>query len=384
MWFAKKEADKKPLIKNVHQSKRRRDFGVNAVGLALLAILLAFALAIRLLVGPSPSALDFGLLVGAPFATAAAMTLFPRWSAAVKLLILAALAFAAFHFSSSNGDASGLSLAFAATGAFLAPAVQKLEEWERAIVLRFGKFSRVMGPGLFLLAPLADRVARVVDLRIRVTDFSAETTLTRDSVTVTVDALCFWLVWDAEKAVCEVQDFEEAVILSSKTALRNAVSKHDLSTFLERGDEIEEQIRAEVDEKTTEWGITVQHIEITDIQIPEGLQDSMSRLAQAEREKKGRILLAEAEIDIAHRLEEAARIYASNEIAMKLKSLSILNEGLKAGNSMMLVPNSITEELKSKDLFGLQALAEARRHEKRGGDSPSGEARGEEGGDDRR
>ena len=227
-------------------------------------------------------------------------------------------------------------------------------------MLRFGKFQAVRGPGLFLLFPFADRVARVVDLRIRVTDFSAETTLTRDSVTVTVDALCFWLVWDAEKAILEGEDYEEAVVLSSKTALRAAVSKNDLSTFLE-------QIRGTVDKKTTDWGITVQHIEITDIQIPEELQNSMSRVAQAEREKRGRVLLAEAEIEVARRFEEAAKIYGSNETAMKLKNLSILTEGLKAGNSMMLVPNSITEELKSKDLFGLQSLMETRRHEARTG-----------------
>jgi regulator of protease activity HflC (stomatin/prohibitin superfamily) len=213
-----------------------------------------------------------------------------------------------------------------------------------------------------VLLPFADRIAQVVDLRIRVTDFAAETTLSRDSVTVTVDALCFWLVWDAEKAVCEVQDYEEAVVLSSRTALRNAVSKNDLSVFLEQGDEIEDQLRAEVDKKTTDWGITVQHIEITDIQIPDELQNSMSRLAQAEREKKGRILLAEAEIEVAKRFGEAAKIYGADGTAMKLKSLSILNEGLKAGNSMMLIPNSITEELTSKDLFGLQALGETRRH----------------------
>ncbi|MDR2760175.1 MAG: slipin family protein [Spirochaetaceae bacterium] len=241
-----------------------------------------------------------------------------------------------------------------------APAIQKVEEWERVIVLRFGRFYRIRGPGLFILVPIADRIAQTVDLRIRVTDFSAQETLTLDSVTVTVDALCFWLVWDPEKAVLEVQNYEEAVILSSKTALRNAVSSHDLTTFLERGDIIEKQIQGDVDKKTTEWGITVQHIEITDIQIPEALQDSLSRLAQAEREKKGRILLAEAEIEIAGRLEEAVQIYTKNEPAMKLKILSILNEGLKAGNSMMLVPNSITEELKAKDIFGLEALTELR------------------------
>jgi len=236
--------------------------------------------------------------------------------------------------------------------------IRKNNEWERAIVLRFGKFQKVKGPGLFLLLPVADRIAQTVDIRIRVSDFSAQKTLTGDSVTVDVDALCFWLVWDPQKAVLEVENYVDAVVLSSKTALRYAVSSNDLSTFLEHGDIIEKQIQEQVDKKTTDWGITVLHIEITDIQIPEPLQDSLSRVAQAEREKKGRILLAEAEIEIARKLEEAVRIYAANEPAMKLKILSILNEGLKAGNSMMLVPNSIAEELKTKDIFGLQALSE--------------------------
>jgi regulator of protease activity HflC (stomatin/prohibitin superfamily) len=239
--------------------------------------------------------------------------------------------------------------------------IRKADEWERAVVLRFGKFRKVQGPGLFFLVPLADRVARRADIRIRVTDFSAQETLTLDSVTVTVDALCFWLVWDPQKAILEVEDYESAVVLSSKTALRNAVSSHGLSTFLERGDIIEKQIQEEVDKKTTEWGITVQYVEITDIQIPEALQDSLSRTAQAEREKKARTLLAEAEIEIAKKLEEAVQIYSNNEPALKLKILSILNEGLKAGNAMMLIPNSIAEELKTRDLFGLEALTELRK-----------------------
>ena len=241
--------------------------------------------------------------------------------------------------------------------------IHKVDEWERAVVLRFGKFRKVKGPGLFFLIPLADRIAETVDIRIRVSDFSAQKTLSGDSVTVDVDALCFWLVWDPQKAVLEVENYVDAVVLSSKTALRYAVSSNDLSTFLERGDIIEKQIQEQVDKKTTEWGITVLHIEITDIQIPEPLQDSLSRVAQAEREKKGRILLAEAEIEIAKKLEEAISIYAKNEGTMKLKILSILNEGLKAGNSMMLVPNSIAEELKTKDIFGLQALNEIKRGE---------------------
>jgi regulator of protease activity HflC (stomatin/prohibitin superfamily) len=377
MLFARK-VEKKPLIHNPRKPERRRDFSLSALGLALLAALVAFALTARLLAGVSPRPLDFGMLVGAPVAAAAVMTLFPRWSSALKLLLLAACAFVVWRSLEP-----GLTLAFLTVGTLAAPAVQKMEEWERAIILRFGNFHRVRGPGVFLLMPFADRVARVVDLRIRVTDFAAETTLTRDSVTVTVDALCFWMVWDAEKAVCEVQDYEEAVVLSSKTALREAVSRNDLSIFLARGEEIEKQIRAEVDKKTTEWGITVQHIEITDIQIPESLQDSMSRLAQAEREKRSRVLLAEAEIEIAQRFEEAAKIYDANETALRLKHLSVLNEGLKAGNSMMLVPNSITEELRSKDIFGLQALNEVREHTAITKPERNSDADRKENGDDR-
>ncbi|MDR3276660.1 MAG: hypothetical protein LBT11_05565 [Treponema sp.] len=246
-------------------------------------------------------------------------------------------------------------------GALIIPSVRKFEEWERAVVLRFGKFRRVAGPGLCFLLPLADRVSQVVDIRERVTDFSAQETLTLDSVTVTVDALIFWLVWDPQKAALEVEDYQDAVVLSAKTALRSAISCHDLSTFLKRGDLIEKDIQTQVNLKTTEWGLTVQHIEITDIQIPEKLQELLSRPAQAEREKQARILLAEAEIEIARRLEEAVAVYAGNEAAMKLKILSILNEGLKSGNSMLLVPNSMAEELKTRDIFGLEAINELRK-----------------------
>ena len=280
----------------------------------------------------------------------------------LRLIVLAAsaaLIMAAGRPFSPAGTAVG-AVVFLAALLFVF-SVHKADEWERAVVLRFGKFRKVRGPGLFFLAPLADRVARRVDIRIRVTDFSAQETLTLDSVTVTVDALCFWLVWDPQKAILEVEDYQNAVVLSSKTALRNAVSSHELSTFLERGDIIEKQIREDVDRKTTEWGITVQYVEITDIQIPEALQDSLSRVARAELEKKARTLLAEAEIEIAKKLEEAVRIYSNNEPAMKLKILSILNEGLKAGNSMMLVPGSIAEELKTRDVFGLEALNELRK-----------------------
>ena len=344
------------LIKNIHPRQKPRDFSLNAIGIGFLGIGLLFILGGVFITGSLPSLMELGILMGIPCATLALLIFFPRWSAGLKIYILLICILGIARFPQL-----ALALIFAAMAVLITPAVQRLEEWERAIVLRFGRFHRTRGPGLFMLLPLADRIAQRVDLRIRVTDFSAQETLTLDSVTVTVDALCFWLVWDPEKAVLEVQNYEDAVILSSKTALRNAVSSHDLTTFLEHGEVIQKQIQEEVDRKTTEWGITIQHIEITDIQIPEDLQDSLSRIAQAEREKKGRILLADAEIEIAKKLEAAVNIYAKNEPAMKLKILSILNEGLKAGNSMMLVPNSITENLEAKDIFGLEALTELRR-----------------------
>jgi regulator of protease activity HflC (stomatin/prohibitin superfamily) len=294
----------------------------------------------------------------------------PDYTLALIRFIVLAVALAVillvFPIPQAPGDLaeSGPACAILLVALLFVLSIRKADEWQRAIVLRFGKFRKVRGPGLFFIIPLADRVAQTVDIRIRVSDFSTQKTLTGDSVTVDVDAICFWLVWDPQKAVLEVENYIDAVVLSSKTALRNAISSHDLSTFLERSDIIEKQIQEDVDKKTTEWGITVLHIEITDIQIPEALQDSLSRVAQAEREKKGRILLAEAEIQIAHKLEEAAKVYLSNQPAMKLKILSILNEGLKAGNSMMLVPNSIAEELETKDIFGLKALNEVQRMKK--------------------
>ena len=236
--------------------------------------------------------------------------------------------------------------------ALLVSCVRRATEWERAVVLRLGKFHAVKGPGLFIRLPFIDRIVEKIDIRIRVSDFSAQETLTLDSVTVTVDALCFWHIWDPEKALLELENYEEAVVLSSKTALRKAVSSNDLSTFLAHGEVIEKQIQGDVDSKTTDWGITIHHIEVTDVQIPEELQDSMSRTAQAERERKGRVMLADAEIEIARKLEEAVAVYARNDTALRLKILSILNEGLKAGNSMILVPNSITEALQASGIFG--------------------------------
>ncbi len=359
MIWDKKKNGKEPLVRASPFRQARKDYRITPEGVVLFAFVLVAGLAWLFRYDGDLDPVAVAVYLGAPLLVLALMAVLPRWLFALATLPL--LVLAVFLVP---GFAPMLPVAFLVTGALAVPSIQKMEEWERAIILRFGKFHRVRGPGIFFLTPFADRVAEVVDLRIRVSDFSAETTLTRDSVTVTVDALCFWLVWDAEKAICEVEDYRDAVILSAKTALRSAVSRHDLSVFLGENEHIEEIIRAEVDAKTTEWGITVQHIEITDIQIPESLQVSLSRVAQAEREKRGRVLLAEAEVEVARKYGEAARIYDANPTAMTLKNLAILNEGLASGNSMMLVPNSITEKLEGKDLFGLQALGKMEAKEK--------------------
>ncbi|MDR2151122.1 MAG: slipin family protein [Spirochaetaceae bacterium] len=346
------------LIKNKPRASKRSDWVLNTTGIGMVALSLMVVLALRISRGDTPTLGEWGVLAGIPVSALIGMLLFPRWVDAVKIFFLAVITGAVLGFPYYT-----LSALCAGIVVFVAPVLQKCDEWERAVVLRLGRFYRVRGPGVFFLIPLLDRIAQRIDMRIRVSDFSTQETLSLDSVTMQVDALCFWLVWDAEKAALEVENYEQAVILSSKTALRNAVSSTDLTTFLRDSRVIERKLQATVDEKTTEWGITIQHIEITDIQIPEGLQDSLARLAQAEREKKSRILLAEAEIDIANRLADAAAVYAHDMNALKLKTLSILNEGLKAGNSMMLVPNEITEELKDGSIFGLQALAELHKKE---------------------
>lgn len=228
-------------------------------------------------------------------------------------------------------------------GAFVSPFIQIVNEWQRALVLRFGKFHKIKGPGLFTLLPFFDSINTVIDLRVKSTDFVAETTLTNDSVSVVVDGLVFWMVWDPEKAILEVENYMDAVVLSSQAALRDAVGKIDLSVLLRERDMVGNTVRDMVDKKTGEWGITIQSIEITDIIIPDGLQEVMSKRAQAEREKEAKILLADGEIEVAVKLHEAAEIYNSNPQALKLKELTVIQEGLKKGNSMLLMPSTLTE-----------------------------------------
>jgi SPFH domain/Band 7 family protein len=238
----------------------------------------------------------------------------------------------------------------------IAPSIQMAYQWERAVILRFGKFKVLHTPGLFIVVPIIDKVAQFVDQRIRVTDFSAETTLTADTVPVSVDAIGFWMVWDAQKAVLEVEHFDQAVILSAQTALRNAIGRHDLAVLLSERDRLGHEIQKTLDEKTNAWGITTQAVEIRDIIIPKGLEDAMSRQAQAERERQSRIILGTAETEIAEKFARASDHYKDNPVALHLRAMNMVYEGLRQKGSMIIVPSSAVESMGLGALGGLTSF----------------------------
>jgi regulator of protease activity HflC (stomatin/prohibitin superfamily) len=229
-------------------------------------------------------------------------------------------------------------------------------QWEKAVVLRFGRFRGLRGSGLYLVLPVIDKVANYVDQRIRVTDFTAETTLTRDTVPVNVDAIAFWMVWDAEKSVLEVSDFENAVTLSAQTGLRDAIGKHELGELLSHRDRLGREIQEVLDAKTSAWGITVQSVEIRDIIIPKELEDAMSRQAQAERERQSRVILANAEVEIAEKFAEASEHYKNNQAALHLRAMNMVFEGLKNKGSMVIVPSTAVETMGLGAMGGLTAF----------------------------
>ncbi|MBN1507301.1 MAG: slipin family protein [Sedimentisphaerales bacterium] len=231
-------------------------------------------------------------------------------------------------------------------------------QWERIVVLRLGKFSRLKGPGPFFVIPIIESLAQVVDMRIRSTDFSSESTLTKDTVPVNVDAICFWMVWDAKKAVLEVQDFYLAIVLSAQTALRDIIGIHELADMLTHRAALGARLREILDEKTNPWGITVQSVEIRDIIIPKDLEAAMSKQAQAERERQARIILGTAETEIAEKFAQAAKQYEANPTAMHLRGMNMLFEGLKEKGSMIIVPSSALETMNLGAMGGLAALSQ--------------------------
>lgn len=249
-----------------------------------------------------------------------------------------------------------IAAAFLFAAALLAAAIKIANQWERAIVLRLGRFSALKGPGLFLIVPVIDAVPYWIDLRVQTTTFKAERTLTKDTVPVDVDAVLFWRVVDPQRAALEVEDFRTAVAWAAQTALRDVIGKTMLADMLEGREKISLELGRIIDERARPWGVDVISVELKDVLIPAGLEDAMSMQAQAERERQARIILGDSERQVAEKFQEAARTYADDPTAFHLRAMNMLYEGLKQNSTIVVVPSSAVETMNLGGMAGVTAL----------------------------
>jgi regulator of protease activity HflC (stomatin/prohibitin superfamily) len=236
-------------------------------------------------------------------------------------------------------------IAGAVVGLYLLYAIKVVRQWEKVALLRLGHYVGLRGPGIFFIVPIVETLSQFVDQRVRVTTVTAESTLSRDTVPVDVDAIVFWLVWNAEKAILEVENYLDAISLSSQTALRESIGRHELAQMITERETLGRELQRILDEKTNPWGITVQSVEVRDVRIPQGLQDAMSRQAQAERERQARIILGQAETEISESFVQAATAYSQNPTALHLRAMNMLYEAIKERGSMVIVPSSAVETM---------------------------------------
>src|ERR1700691_2768066 len=236
-------------------------------------------------------------------------------------------------------------IAGAALGIYLLFAIKVVRQWEKVAVLRLGRYVGLRGPGVFHIIPIVETLSPYVDQRVRVANVSAESTLTRDTVPVNVDTIIFWMVWNAEKSILEVENFIEAINMSAQTALRESIGRHELAQMITERETLGHELQRILDEKTNPWGITVQSVEIRDVKIPQGLEDAMSRQAQAERERQARIILGEAEDQVSEQFAKAAMVYKDNPVALHLRAMNMLYEAIKEKGSMVIVPSSAVETM---------------------------------------
>lgn len=281
-------------------------------------------------------------------------TRYPFPAIAAGLIVAAGVAGALFLIGAPIPLAAVAALGVAV---LLASSIKYADQWEKAVVMRLGRYSGLRGPGYFTVVPILDRVAYTIDQRIRTTAFGAESCLTRDTVPVNVDAIAFWIVRDAERAALEVQDYDEAVILSAQTQLRDAIGKHDLAELIQSRVELGHGLKEALERKMENWGIQVQSVEIRDVIIPAALEDAMSRQAQAERERQARIILGTAETEIAHKFVEAADAYRDHPAAMNLRAMNMLYESIVKRGSLMVVPSGLADSLNVPSLMGVMGAA---------------------------
>ncbi len=242
-------------------------------------------------------------------------------------------------------------------GVYLLFAIKVVQQWEKGVKLRLGRYVGLRGPGLFFIVPVLETLSMYVDQRVRVASVTAESTLTRDTVPVDVDAIVFWMVWNAEKAILEVENYLDAINMSAQTALRESIGRHELAQMITDREMLGRELQRILDEKTTSWGITVQSVEVRDVRIPQGLEDAMSRQAQAERERQARIILGEAEKEISNSFVQAAQAYSENPTALHLRAMNMLYEAIKERGSMVIVPSSVVETMGLGGMLGTASLA---------------------------
>ena len=245
-------------------------------------------------------------------------------------------------------------------GIYLLFSIKVADQWEKVAVLRLGRYIGLRGPGLFHMIPIVDTLSRYVDQRVCVASVTAESTLTRDTVPVNVDAIVFWLVWNAEKSILEVEDFVQAITMSAQTGLRESIGRHELAQMITERESLGRELQRILDEKTNPWGITVQSVEIRDVRIPQGLEDAMSRQAQAERERQARIILGQAETEISEKFAQAALTYQNNPVALHLRAMNMLYEAIKERGAMVIVPSSVVETMGLSGTLATAALGGAK------------------------
>jgi regulator of protease activity HflC (stomatin/prohibitin superfamily) len=278
----------------------------------------------------------------------------PRINVVALAILLGSIALGIAGLAATGSPFPMIAFVIAGVVAMQSPRIA--QQWERAVVLRLGRFIGLRGPGLFWIVPFQDTVSSWIDQRTITSNFAAEQTLTSDTVPVSVDAVLFWMVHDAEKAALEVQEYAQAVSWAAQTALRDIIGRTALTDLLRGREKIEHELQILIDARSNPWGVTVQSVEMRDVVIPAALQDAMSREAQAAREKQARIILGEAELAIAHSFSEAAKEYHNNPTALHLRAMNMLYEGLKEKGALMLIPSSAVESMGMGGLMGAAAL----------------------------
>lgn len=336
----------------------RGNFQFNTVSALALAVVMGIGLSVQTMIGSLPAPEETALVVAAVLSGAVVLFLVPYW----PMVIACVAAVWAVPPVAFEQNLTVLA-AFLTIGFLVAPGFEVIAQWDTAVILRLGRFRRIAGPGLILLVPLVESVAGYIDTRIRATDFRAEQCLTKDTVPVHVDAIAFWMIWDPQKALLEVQDFLDAVTLSAQTALRDSIGAHNLDTLLSERVRLGREIQGIVDAKTNPWGITILSVELKEILIPEPLQDSLSKVAQASREHDARIILGQAEEKVAGHYAAAGRNYEGAPEALRLRGMAMIYEGVRQHGGLVMIPAEALGSMNLGSILGSVAYA-------RGGVSP--------------